>query len=63
MEGRIIVARPHDRIARVKATGHSTLDHEQTLDVLESTQRIFEEHERGLRVARACQTKPLANAR
>ena len=48
-EGQRIVARQKAMIAKLKPAGHSTLDHEQTLRVFESTLRIFEEHERQLR--------------
>jgi hypothetical protein len=45
-EGRRIVAQQRERIARLKADGHPTADHEQTLRVLESTLQILEDHER-----------------
>jgi hypothetical protein len=48
-QGRMIVARQRERIARLKAQGLSTLDHEQTLDVFVSTLQILEQHERALR--------------
>jgi hypothetical protein len=48
-EGRIIVARQRERIARLRALGCSTLDHEQTLRIFESTLEIFLDHERTLR--------------
>jgi hypothetical protein len=48
-EGRIIVARQRDRIARLKALGCSTLDHEQTLRIFQSTLEIFLDHQRTLR--------------
>jgi hypothetical protein len=48
-EGRRIVADQQARIARLAAGGHPTLDHQQTLDIFESTLRILEEHERTLR--------------
>jgi hypothetical protein len=48
-EGRQRVAQQRERIAKLKAGGHPTLDHEQTLLVLESTLKIFEDHERSIR--------------
>jgi hypothetical protein len=48
-EGRRIVAQQRERIARLKALGCSTLDHEQTLTVFLSTLSILEDHERMLR--------------
>jgi hypothetical protein len=45
-EGRRIVTQQRERIARLKADGHPTADHEQTLRVLESTLQILEDHER-----------------
>jgi hypothetical protein len=48
-EGRIIVARQRDRIARLRALGCLTLDHEQMLRTFESTLKIFLDHERTLR--------------
>jgi hypothetical protein len=48
-EGRIIVARQRERIARLRALGCWTLDHEQTLRTFESTLEIFLDHERTLR--------------
>jgi hypothetical protein len=45
-EGRRIVAQQRERIARLKAGGHPTADHEQTLQVLESTLQILEDHQR-----------------
>ena len=47
--GRRIVARQRERIRRLKALGHPTLGHEQTLLVFESALRIFGEHEKQLR--------------
>lgn len=47
--GQVIVAGQQERIARLKALGCSTLDHEQTLNVFFSTLQIFVEHERTLR--------------
>jgi hypothetical protein len=47
--GQIIVAGQQERIARLKALGCSTLDHEQTLNVFLGTLQIFVEHERTLR--------------
>ena len=47
--GQIIVAGQQERIARLKALGCSTLDHEQSLNVFLSTLQIFVEHERTLR--------------
>ncbi|HLH93656.1 MAG TPA: hypothetical protein VKW08_00920 [Xanthobacteraceae bacterium] len=47
-EGRRIVERQKARIARLKLGGHPTLDHEQTLQLFESTLRILEEHEQQL---------------
>jgi hypothetical protein len=51
--GRLIVARQKARMAKLKAEGHATLDHEQTLQVFESTLRLFEDHERQLQGRRA----------
>jgi hypothetical protein len=48
-EGRQIVAKQRERVARLKAVGASTFDHEHTLRIFESTLLIFEEHERSLR--------------
>jgi hypothetical protein len=48
-EGRRIVAQQRERIARLKAAGHPTLDHEQTLQIFETNLRIFENHERHIR--------------
>jgi hypothetical protein len=48
-QGRVIVARQRERIARLKAQGSSTRDHELTLDLFVSTLQILEEHERALR--------------
>jgi hypothetical protein len=48
-EGRIIVSRQRGRIARLKALGCSTLDHEQTLRIFESTLEIFLDHEQTIR--------------
>jgi hypothetical protein len=48
-EGRRIVARQRERIARLKAAGASTLDAEQTLKVFETSLVLFEEHETHLR--------------
>jgi hypothetical protein len=45
-EGRRIVTQQRERIARLKADGHPTADHEQTLRVLEGTLQILEDHER-----------------
>jgi hypothetical protein len=47
--GQIIVAGQQERIARLKALGCSTLDHEQTLNVFLGTLQIFVEHERAIR--------------
>jgi hypothetical protein len=47
--GRIIVAGQQARVARLKALGCSTLAHEQTLRIFESTLGIFLDHERALR--------------
>jgi hypothetical protein len=57
-EGRRIVARQRLRIAKLKLAGHSTLDHEHTLQVFESTLRIFEEHERQLRHGGPTNSRP-----
>jgi hypothetical protein len=48
-EGRMIVARQRERIARLKGLGCSTLDHEQTLRTFESTLEILMDHEQSLR--------------
>ena len=48
-EGRAIVARQRERIARLKTLRCSTLDHEQTLRIFESSLEIFLDHERSLR--------------
>ena len=48
-EGRTIVARQRERIARLKALGCSTLDHEQTLRIFESTLEILLDHEQTIR--------------
>jgi hypothetical protein len=48
-EARRIVAQQRERIARLKADGHSIVDHEKTLEVLEATLRIFEHDERRIR--------------
>jgi hypothetical protein len=48
-EGRRIVARQRERIARLRALGCSTLDHEQTLRIFESTLEIFLDHEQTIR--------------
>jgi hypothetical protein len=48
-EGRMIVSRQRERIARLKASGCSTLDHEQTLRIFESTLEIFLDHEQTIR--------------
>jgi hypothetical protein len=47
-EGRRIVANQRARIAKLRALGHPTLNHEQTLSIFESTLRIFEDHARAL---------------
>jgi hypothetical protein len=48
-EARRIVEQQQERIARLKNDGHSTLDHEKILEVLEATLRIFEHDERSIR--------------
>ena len=48
-EARQIVVQQRERIARLKADGHSTVDHEKTLEVFETTLRIFEHDERRIR--------------
>jgi hypothetical protein len=50
-EGRRIVARQREIIARLAAQGSCTGDYERTLDIFVSSLRIFEEHERELRAA------------
>ena len=45
-EGRRIVARQRERIARLKSLGCSTEEHEKTLLVFLSTLEILEGHER-----------------
>jgi hypothetical protein len=47
--GRAIVAQQRERVARLKAMGTRTREHERTLDVFISTLQILEEHERDLR--------------
>jgi hypothetical protein len=51
VQGRIIVAEQRERIARLKALGSSTGDHELTLDIFLRTVEILEEHERALRAS------------
>jgi hypothetical protein len=48
-EARRIVVQQRERMASLKADGHSTVDHEKTLEVLETTLRIFEHDERSIR--------------
>ena len=50
-QGRVIVAQQRERIARLKAHGSCTRDHELTLDVFLSTLQIMEEHECALRAS------------
>jgi hypothetical protein len=50
-EGRLIVARQREIIARLRSQGSCTGDYERTLDIFVSSLRIFEEHERELRGA------------
>jgi hypothetical protein len=50
-QGRIIVAQQRERVARLKARGSSTREHERTLDIFLSTLEILEEHERELRAS------------
>ena len=50
-EGRIIVARQRERIARLRALGSCIRDHEFTLGIFVSTLEILEEHERILRAS------------
>jgi hypothetical protein len=47
-EGRLIVARQKQLIARLKAAGRPTLNAEQTLQVFVTTLAIFEDHVKGL---------------
>ncbi len=49
--GKLIVARQLALIARLRAAGHTTLDHERTLATFINTLTIFEDHERELRRA------------
>jgi hypothetical protein len=46
--GRRMVVRQRERLARLKAIGEGTLDHEHTLRVLEETLLALEEHARFL---------------
>lgn len=48
-EGRLIVARQRELVSALKAKGHKTAPHEQTLGIFESTLRLLEDHERLLR--------------
>jgi hypothetical protein len=41
-----IVAQQHARIAKLKAAGHPTADHEQLLDLFVRTLEAFKDHER-----------------
>jgi hypothetical protein len=41
-----IVAQQRERIAKLKADGHSTADHQRLLDVFISTLEAFKDHER-----------------
>jgi hypothetical protein len=50
-EGRLIVARQRERIARLRAQGSCTGDYERTLDIFVNSLQIFEDHERELRAA------------
>ena len=50
-DGRIAVARQQVQIVRLRASGRSTLDAEQTLGALTTTLAVFEEHEKALRSA------------
>jgi hypothetical protein len=50
-EGRLVVARQRERIARLAAQGSCTGDYERTLDIFVSSLQIFENHERALRAA------------
>jgi hypothetical protein len=50
-EGRLIVARQREIIARLRSQGSCTGDYERTLDIFVNSLRIFEEHERELRGA------------
>ncbi len=47
--GKAIVARQRALIAKLKAAGHSTWEHERALTVFTSTLKIFEDHECELR--------------
>jgi len=58
MQGRIIVVQQRERIARLKALGSSTRDHELTLDIFLRTLDILEEHERALRASAENLTSP-----
>jgi hypothetical protein len=48
-EARRIVERQRKRIAELKEGGQPTFEHEKTLEVLETTLRIFEHDERRIR--------------
>lgn len=48
-EGKRSVARQRKSIARLKAMGLPTLDHEHTLLAFEGTLQVFEDHEREIR--------------
>lgn len=50
--GRLIVARQRALIAKMRAAGHRTLEHERTLTIFISTLTIFEDHEHALRSPR-----------
>lgn len=47
-QGRVIVARQRERIARLTARGACTANYERTLDLFVTTLQILEEHERTL---------------
>jgi len=51
VQGRLIVAQQHERIARLKAQGSCIRDYELTLGVFICTLKILEEHERALRTS------------
>jgi len=48
-EAKRLIAEQRQRIEKLKAAGISTLDAEQTLDVLSSTLPLLEKHERHVR--------------
>ena len=56
--GHVIVARQRERVARLKARGACTRDHELTLSVFSSTLATLEKHEHALRACAAKLTTP-----